>query len=170
MRESMRFGNASYIYNIYAKLPEVTARAGEKGSTAAPEEIEEVQHLLRVERQNLANACKKLLPDGKAGNLAEPGVRKKILKPMTDEAEKFFGRGDFYSWEEIKKNTFQSIKQKLMRYWLQWYRLQKLPLKRHRRPLQKKLQILLSSSGLRLQEYLRENTALTAYKTCTAGL
>ena len=69
-----------------------------------------MQHLLRVERQNLANACKKLLPDGKAGNLAEPGVRKKILKPMTDEAEKFFGRGDFYSWEGIKKKYFPEHK------------------------------------------------------------
>ena len=109
-RESMRFGNASYIYNIYAILQEVTARAGENGSTAAPEEIEEVQHLLRVERQNLANACKKLLPDGKAANLAEPGVRDKILKTMTDEAEKFFGRGDFYSWEGIKKKYFPEHK------------------------------------------------------------
>ena len=36
MRASMRFGNASYIYNIYAKLPKVTDRAREKGSTAAP--------------------------------------------------------------------------------------------------------------------------------------
>lgn len=108
MRESMRFGNASYTYNIYAKLPEVAAK--KKGRTIEPEEIRETENLLRVERQNLANACKKLLPDGKAGDLAKAGVREEILKTMTGEMGVFFGRGDFYSWDGIQKNYFPEHK------------------------------------------------------------
>lgn len=108
MSESMRFGNASYTYNIYAKLPEVAAK--KKGRSIEPEEIRETENLVRFERQNLANACKKLLPDGKAGDLAKAGVREEILKTMTGEMGVFFGRGDFYSGKGIQKNYFPEHK------------------------------------------------------------
>lgn len=106
MCESMRFGNNSYVYNVYAKLPEVIARARAKGTSATPEDLAEVQNLVRIERQNLANGCKKLLLDGKAGDIAKDSVRKDILKTIIDEMALFFGKGDFYSWDGIQKKYF----------------------------------------------------------------
>jgi len=46
--QSMRFGNASYVYNVYLKLCQLM----DEGKTLSAEELQEVQHLLRLERQN----------------------------------------------------------------------------------------------------------------------
>lgn len=101
--ESMRFGNDSYVYNVYVKLTEVLEKAKKNGRTVTPEEIEEVQNILRIERQNHASAVKNLLPYRKVGDLADDKVRADILKVMIDEAALFFGTGDFYAWREIEK-------------------------------------------------------------------
>lgn len=101
--ESMRFGNDSYVYNAYVKLTEVFEKAEKNGRTVTQEEIEEVRYILRIERQNHANAVKKLLPHKTVGDLADDKVRADILKVMIDEVALFFGKGDFYSWKGIKK-------------------------------------------------------------------
>lgn len=99
--ESMRFGNDSYVYNIYAKLTEVLQKAEKNGRTVTQEEIEEVRHILRIERQNHKNAVKELLPHRKINDLADDKVRTDILRIMVDEVALFFGKGDFYSWKGI---------------------------------------------------------------------
>lgn len=95
--ESMRFGNDSYVYNAYVKLTEVFEKAEKNGRTVTQEEIEEVRYILRIERQNHANAVKKLLPHKTVGDLTDDRVRAAILKVMIDEVALFFGKGDFYS-------------------------------------------------------------------------
>lgn len=95
--QSLRFGNNSFTYNIYRKLVEIQ----DKGKAITEEEKAEIQYLLRVERQNHENACKKLLPNMKASDLATTKVHDDILKTMIDEMEIFFGRGDFYSWKGV---------------------------------------------------------------------
>lgn len=137
MSQSARFGNKSYVYNVYRKMEEIL----DTGKSFTESEKEELLHLLRIERQNLENACKKLLPDGKAGDLAKAGVREDILKTMIDEMALFFGKGDFYSWEGIQRKS-----------------------------LQRKPQTLLNGLALRLSEYRRESTELISYKACTAVL
>lgn len=97
--QSMRFGNDSYTYNIYQKLTQLLS----KGKALTDAELAEVQQLLRVERQNHENAIKKLLPNGKVGDLAAAKVRESILRTMIDDIQLFFGTGDFYSWKGIKE-------------------------------------------------------------------
>lgn len=97
----MRFGNASYTYNIYVKLTEVFDKAKKAGRAVTPEELKEVRGILRVERQNHESACKRLLPNMKAGDLADSKVHDGILKTMIDEIAVFFGRDD-YGIEEMK--------------------------------------------------------------------
>lgn len=74
-----------------------------EGKTLTDAELAEVQHLLRVERQNHENALKKLLPAMKVGNLATAKVRENVLRTMIDDIQVFFGTGDFYSWKGIKE-------------------------------------------------------------------
>ena len=95
--QSMRFGNKSFTYNIYRKIEEIQ----DKGKSITEEEKAEIQYLLRVERQNHENACKKLLPNMKASDLLISKVHDDILKTMIDEMKIFFNRGDFYSWKRI---------------------------------------------------------------------
>lgn len=104
--ESVRFGNDSYVYNGYVKLTEVLEKAEKNGRTVSQEEIEEIQDILRIERQNHANAVKELLPHKKASDLANATVHDDILKTMIDEMETFFGKGDFYSWKQIGKKYY----------------------------------------------------------------
>lgn len=104
--ESMRFGNDSYVYNIYAKLAEVLQKAEKNGRTVTQEEIEEVRHILRIERQNHKSAVKELLPHRKISDLADDKVRTDILRIMVDEVALFFGKGDFYSWKGIVQKYF----------------------------------------------------------------
>ena len=61
----MRFGNSSYVYNTYVKLTEVLQKAKKNGRTVTKEETEEIQNILRIERQNHADAVKKMLPHRK---------------------------------------------------------------------------------------------------------
>ena len=99
MSQSLRFGNHSFTYNIYRKI----AGIQEKGKAITEEERAEVQNLLRIERQNHQDAVKKLLPNMKAGDLANTNVHDDILKTMIDEMETFLGKGDFYSWAKIEQ-------------------------------------------------------------------
>ena len=99
----MRFGNKSFTYNIYRKLEEIQ----DKGRAITEEEKAEVQHLLRIERQNHQDAVKKLLPNMTASGLATSKVHDEILKTMIDEMELFFGRGDYLSWSRIEKTYLQ---------------------------------------------------------------
>lgn len=94
--ESMRFGNTLFVYNIYVKLAEVFAKAKKKGATITLEELKEVRHILRVERQNHPEGIKKLLPNKVAGDLADAKVREGILKTMIDEMGIFFGKDDYH--------------------------------------------------------------------------
>lgn len=107
--QSMRFGNDSYIYNIYQKLAQLLS----KGKALTDAELAEVQQLLRVERQNHENAIKKLLPNGKVGDLAAAKVHESILRTMIDDIQLFFGTGDFYSskgLEEQYSNRVAEVK------------------------------------------------------------
>lgn len=104
--QSLRFGNKSFTYNIYRKLEEIQ----DKGRAITEEEKEEVQHLLRIERQNHQDAVKKLLPNMKASDLATSKVHDEILKSMIDEMELFFGKGNFYSWEQIEEKYYPDHK------------------------------------------------------------
>ncbi len=104
--QSMRFGNNSFTYNIYRKLEEIQ----DKGKSITEEEKAEVQHLLRIERQNHQDAVKKLLPNMKAGDLASATVHDDILKTMIDEMETFFGKNNFYSWKKITEVYYPNHK------------------------------------------------------------
>lgn len=96
--ESIRFGNASYVYNVYIKLADLI----NKGITITPEILQEVQNIVRVERQNHPSAIKQLLPDGFVKDLASVRVMDEILKVMTTDIEEFWGKGTYYSSNEIK--------------------------------------------------------------------
>jgi len=102
--QSMRFGNNSFTYNIYRKIEEIQ----DKGKSITEEEKAEVQHLLRIERQNHKDAFKELVKT--AGDLANANVHDDILKTMIDEMEMFFGKGDFYSWKGITKKYYPDHK------------------------------------------------------------
>lgn len=102
--QSMRFGNNSFTYNIYRKIEEIQ----DKGKSITEEEKAEVQHLLRIERQNHKNSFKELVKT--AGDLANANVHDDILKTMIDEMELFFGKGDFYSWKGIKEKYYPEHK------------------------------------------------------------
>ena len=91
--QSMRFGNDSYTYNIYDKLRQLM----DEGKVLSDKEWQEVQQLLRLERQNHKSAVKKLLPNRKVKDLASSKVRENILKTMLDDVQSFWGTGDFYS-------------------------------------------------------------------------
>ncbi len=108
--ESMRFGNDSYVYNGYVKLTEVLEKAEKNGRTVSQEEIEEVQDILRIERQNHQDAVKNLLPHKKVSDLASATVLDDILKTMIDEMETFFGKNNFYSWKKITEVYYPNHK------------------------------------------------------------
>lgn len=98
--QSMRFGNDSYVWNVYVKLTQLL----NEGKVLTDAELAEVQHLLRVERQNHEGALKKLLPKMKVGDLATAKVRENVLRTMIDDVQLFFGTGNFYSWKGIKEH------------------------------------------------------------------
>lgn len=97
--QSMRFGNDSYTYNIYDKLRQLM----DEGKVLSDKEWQEVQQLLRLERQNHKSAVKKLLPNRKVKDLASSKVRENILKTMLDDVQSFWGTGDFYSYRKIEE-------------------------------------------------------------------
>lgn len=113
--ESMRFGNDSYVYNAYVKLTEVLQKAENNGRTVTQEEIEEVRHILRIERQNHKNAVKELLPHRKVSDLATVKVREDILRVMIDEMQTFFGKGDFYSWKGIIEKYYPKHEEDILK-------------------------------------------------------
>lgn len=96
--ESLRFGNASYVYNVYIKLADLV----NKGITITPEILQEVQNIVRVERQNQSSAIKQLLQNGLVNDLASVRAVDGILKVMVDDMEAFWGKGTYYSSYEIK--------------------------------------------------------------------
>ena len=106
--DSLRFGNASYTYNIYRKIVELT----NKGKTIDAITAAEIENLLRVERQNHESALKRLLPSMKVKDLTQPTVRENILKVMTDDLHGFFGEGDFYTYSHVIE-TFKQYKDDL---------------------------------------------------------
>lgn len=95
--ESMRFGNNSYIYNIYIKLAELKNH----GVVITTEILKEVTNIVRIERQNQLSAIKSLLPNGLVKDLALASVRDVILKAMITDIEAFWGKGNYYSAKEI---------------------------------------------------------------------
>lgn len=101
--ESMRFGNHSYVYNIYNKLLEVFDKAKKIDRIVTPEELKEVRGILRIERQSHISGIKKLCPTQKAGDLLKADVRNNILQTMIEEIAIFFGKEDYYSSSKISK-------------------------------------------------------------------
>jgi len=96
---SMRFACHAFAYNVYVKLVEVIS----KGKSLSEEELNEIRHLLRVERQNYEDAVKKLLPNRSMTDLADAKVRDSILRTMIDEIKLFWGAGDYLSWKMIRE-------------------------------------------------------------------
>lgn len=97
--ESMRFGNDSYVWNVYVKLTQLLS----EGKPLTDAELKEVRELLRAERQNHESTLRKLLPHMIVADLTTVKVREAILKTMIDDIKVFFGTGDFYSWKAIKE-------------------------------------------------------------------
>lgn len=97
---SMRFACRAFAYNIYVKLIEVIS----KGKSLSEQELNEIRHLLRVERQNHPDAIKKLLPSRNVKDLVDAKVRDNILRTMLDEIKLFWGVGDYFSWKGIQEN------------------------------------------------------------------
>ena len=79
--ESIRFGNDSYIYNIYIKLADLK----NNGITITSEILREVTNIIRIERQNHLSAIKNLLPNGLVKDLTLTSVRDAILKKMIED-------------------------------------------------------------------------------------
>ncbi len=98
--ESIRFGNDSYIYNGYVKWLEILA----KNKVVTDAEIQRLQYLVRLERQNQEAALKKLLSTKRRfGDLTGQSVIQRILRTMINDVETFWGKGNFYSKEGIKE-------------------------------------------------------------------
>ncbi len=97
--QSMRFGNASFIYNIYDKEQELL----DKGKTLTKDEELYIHPLIRVERQNHEDAVKKLLSNRSIKDLLNPKTHDAILRTMIDEVRLFFGNGDFYTRKGIEE-------------------------------------------------------------------
>lgn len=92
--QSIRFGNDSYIYNIYVKLIELTKR----GVMLSEEERDRLQELLRVEKQHFKDGVKRLLGSKRRfGILAEEQTIQDIKRGMISDIEIYFGKGNFYS-------------------------------------------------------------------------
>lgn len=96
--ESIRFKNNSYTYNVYIKLAELI----NDGVTITPEIILEVLNIIRIERQNKESAIKQLLKTGLFKDLELASVRDAILKALIDDIEAFWGKGDYYSFRELR--------------------------------------------------------------------
>ena len=95
--ESIRFGNSSYVYNVYIKLADLT----NKGIEITPDIHNEVDNIVRVERQNLLSAVKQLLPNCEVKELASNKTKDAILKALIEDIDAFWGKGDYYSSNEI---------------------------------------------------------------------
>lgn len=98
--QSVRFGNSSFVYNVYDKEQEVS----DKGKNLTETEHSEIHNLIRVERQNHPDAIKKLMPSRSVKDLADAKVRDNILRTMLDETKMFWGVGDYFSWRGIQEN------------------------------------------------------------------
>lgn len=107
--ESIRFGNASYIYNIYIKLADLK----NKGIAITPEILQEVMNIIRIERQNTSSALKKFLKIGLFKDLELASVRDGILKELMDDIAAFWGKGNYYSSKQLNMefNGISDIKQ-----------------------------------------------------------
>lgn len=86
------------VYNVYIKLADLN----NKGITITPEILQEIQNIVRVERQNHPSAIKQLLPNGLVKDLVSVRALDGILKVMLDDMEAFWGKGTYYSSYEIK--------------------------------------------------------------------
>lgn len=95
--ESIRFGNSSYVYNVYIKLADLI----NKGIVITQDIHNEVDNIVRVERQNLLSAVKQLLPNCEVRELALNKTKDAILKALIEDIEAFWGKGDYYSSNEI---------------------------------------------------------------------
>lgn len=95
--ESIRFGNDSYVYNVYIKIADLV----NKGIAITPEIHREVDNIVRVERQNNFLAIKQLMPKGEVNEIATKNIMNLILKTLIDDMEIFWGKGDYYSSHEI---------------------------------------------------------------------
>ena len=95
--ESIRFGNSSYVYNVYIKLADLI----NKGIVITQDIHNEVDNIVRVERQNLLSAVKQLLPNCEVKELASNKTKDAILKALIEDIEAFWGKGDYYSSNEI---------------------------------------------------------------------
>ena len=102
--ESLRFGNESYVYNVYIKRAELV----NNGIIITPDILQEVQNIVRVERQNHLSAIKLLLPNGLVKDLVSTKALDGILKVLIDDLAAFWGKGTYYSSREIK-NKFGNI-------------------------------------------------------------
>lgn len=107
--ESIRFGNASYIYNVYIKLADLK----NKGIAITPEILQEVMGIIRIERQNTSSALKNILKTGLFKDLELASVRDGILKELVDDIAAFWGKGDYYSSKQLNMefNGISDIKQ-----------------------------------------------------------
>lgn len=95
--ESIRFGNSSYVYNVYIKLADLI----NNGITITPDIHIEVDNIVRVERQNHMSAIKQFLPNCEVKELTSKRIRDAILKTLIDDIEAFWGKGNYYSSSEI---------------------------------------------------------------------
>ena len=108
-RESLRFGNDSYTWNIYDKAKELENKFSKRKANGTPitqlqeAEAQALNGVIRLERQNHKGAVKVLLPNGTVSDLALPEVREKVLNTMADEIELFFGKDDLKVDPDLEK-------------------------------------------------------------------
>lgn len=95
--ESIRFGNDSYVYNVYIKLADLV----NNGITITSKILQEVENIIRVERQNYSSAIKLLLPSGLVKDLASERTKNELLKVLITDIENFWGKGTYYASREL---------------------------------------------------------------------
>lgn len=95
--ESIRFGNSSYVYNVYNKLAELK----NKNIVITSEILNEVGNIIRIERQNHLSAIKQLLSNRLVKELTNKKVQNAILKVLITDIAAFWGKGDYYSWAQV---------------------------------------------------------------------
>lgn len=103
--ESLRFGNDSYTYNIYLKYKQMLDKYGEK----AEKYKGEIENTLRVEKQIIGKGIAHYVGSPqKLSLLLKDDVIQKLMQSIVKEIRLFFGKGDFMSYDTIKKVIGQS--------------------------------------------------------------
>lgn len=91
-------GNPLYRYNIYYKLLQLLKKAQELGITLSKDEINEAKEVIRIEKQ-IDDVSKVFGCSSKLSTLLNEDVTEKVMDSIIREMKRFFGTGDYLTYE-----------------------------------------------------------------------